>query len=354
MTRRKKAVLILSAVLLAALVLCTFLSQSVYQLMLPEVTLAKVSMTTVTRTAHTAGTMEALQQQVVRAGRDWTVLEVLAENGQSVSAGTPVLKVDARAFQVEEKQLLLERKTLENTSVWNKADRESKQTQLEILDLRLSLLRSELPEDGIVTAPADGVISGLTAVAGQTLRAGEQAFCLTPRNTKYRIRVTLPMDEGAEFRGGAKASAAVEVPTVDRVEKKLAMTTERMPCEILSSTLDAEGRWHYVLQPESIPDGVVAGQAAQVTLSNSSVTYNAVVPAEAVIDQMDGTYAVYVAETKEGLFGPELVVTKQPVTIEVTNGLQTAVTGAVYAGQEVVTSTTSPLSGGDSVRVDLS
>lgn len=354
MTKRKKVVFILAAVLLVALVLCTFLSQSVYQLMLPEVTLEKVSMTTVTKTAHAAGTMEALQQQVVRAGRSWTVLEVLAENGKSVPAGTPVLKVDARAFQAEEKQLMLERQALADTSVWNQKDRARKQTQLEILDLQLSQLRSGMPEDGIVTAPADGVISGLTVAVGETLQEGMQAFCLTPRNTKYQIRFTLPMDEGVEFRGGAEAYAAVDVLTVDRFEKKLAITTERMACEILSSTLDAEGQWHYVLQPESVPDGVVAGQAVQITLSNSSVTYNAVVPAEAVIDQMDGTYAVYVAETRDGLFGQELVVTKQQVTIEATNGLQTAVTGAVYASQDVVTSTTSPLSDGDNVRVDLS
>ena len=354
MSRRKRLILKLTGVLLLILLVCTFLSRSIYQLLLPEVTLGEVTRGSVVRKSYATGTLEATDQQIIRAETTWKVTEVLAENGTPVTAGTPVLRVDTTAFQIEEKQLLISRQEIENTEVWGSKAREQKEARLELYDLQLQELRNSIPSDGLVKADRSGTLSGLTVQAGETLLEGDVAFYLTPEDTNYEIQIVLEMEEGTEFRQGAAAYAAMDVLEADTIEGKEVVKTERVSCSIAETTLMESGEWTFVLIPEEIPEGVTAGQSVQVTLSSSSVTYNTVIPASAVISQPDGSYIVFVAETRAGLFGQELVATGIPVTIERTNGLSTAVTGNLYFPQQVVTSTTSPLKDGDSIKVSLS
>ena len=96
--KRKKLIVKLALGLLAVLLLCTFLSRTVNNLLLPEVTTALVEQTTVPRTTYAAGTLGIEGQQEVRAGKNWVVDEVLVEPGDKVREGDPLFTLELEDY----------------------------------------------------------------------------------------------------------------------------------------------------------------------------------------------------------------------------------------------------------------
>ena len=78
--------------------------------------------------------------------------------------------------------------------------------------------------------------------------------------------------------------------------------------------------------------------------------YHLCVPMSALRQDSQG-YFVYVMETTQTLMGIDKRVARRDVNIENTDGRYAAVSGALQSSDQVILSSSKPLSDGDSVRV---
>ena len=78
--------------------------------------------------------------------------------------------------------------------------------------------------------------------------------------------------------------------------------------------------------------------------------YDLCVPMSALRQDSDG-YFVYVMETTQTLMGTDKRIVRRDVYIENTDGPYAAVSGNISSNDQVILSSSKPLSDGDSVRV---
>ena len=93
------------------------------------------------------------------------------------------------------------------------------------------------------------------------------------------------------------------------------------------------------------------GQDVDVKLVKTTEYYDVLLPAFAVRTGRDGEEYVFVLRRKEGLFGTEYYAEQFAITIRERNELYAAVDGIFNMADQVVLSSSQPLSSGQKVRV---
>jgi len=103
---KKKTVARISIALAVVLLLCTFLSQTVYTLSLTDVTTVMQKMGIITHSDETIGHFDWDVNQV-KAASDWTITELFVADGDTVREGTPLFRVEARDSELAQAELIL-------------------------------------------------------------------------------------------------------------------------------------------------------------------------------------------------------------------------------------------------------
>lgn len=92
--RRKSIIKTVAIVFLAVLLVLTFFSQTIMNYSLPEVSAQYASAGTITTRVRASGTVEANQNYEVRSGSTRTIREVLIRQGDTVSVGDPLFRLE--------------------------------------------------------------------------------------------------------------------------------------------------------------------------------------------------------------------------------------------------------------------
>ncbi|MCR5263979.1 MAG: efflux RND transporter periplasmic adaptor subunit, partial [Clostridiales bacterium] len=92
--RRKSIIKTIAIVFLAVLLVLTFFSQTIMNYSLPEVSAQYASAGTITTRIRASGVVEANQNYEVRSGSTRTIREVLVRQGDTVSVGDTLFKLE--------------------------------------------------------------------------------------------------------------------------------------------------------------------------------------------------------------------------------------------------------------------
>lgn len=202
MEKYKKRIIRIAAVFFAVVLVCTFVSKSVYNASLPKVTVQKPKRTQLTHTASTIGVMEFTDAQEVLSGGTWKVEEVFVKPGSSVRVGDPLARINTDSFDLQLLQL---------------------EHQLSSIDRALASLQ----KNTVLQAPFSGVLCEVAALKdGDRVTKGTALARLQDRSA---LVVTLRFD--------AQAQEALVVGTVLDVEIEDA---ETVPGEVLYAHTDGE------------------------------------------------------------------------------------------------------------------
>ena len=239
------------------------------------------------------GTIEPAQTTPLSLQTTGRVVSVEVKNGQRVTAGQTIIKVDdtqaRNALQGAEAALQHAQDGYDRVAAVHQKGVVSDQKMVEIasqLQQAKSLYEAakQQLEECTLTAPCDGVVDGLEAVNGQTIIPGTK-LCTILDVSAYSVRFTVPENEIGSLadKGQVECAAVGAVLPITVTEKGITANAVTHTYEVVARI---NGR----------AEGLKAGMVAKVKVKGERLAISdIVIPAKCILLKPEG-HTVWVME----------------------------------------------------------
>ena len=372
--QRKKVIGKLSLLFLMAMIGLTFFSNTINNFTLPRVQTARPTNGALIKEIFGEGTVEVKSTREEYAESNLRVKEVMVEQGDRVSKGQPIIILDVNELksnyqdeQARYRQLQLslagareeqaqkqrdydnlkylfdnEAETAVNlqNAEKNLADAkrncEDIQLNLEIQARKVDTLAKQVANNGVCTAPMDGMITELNFAEGSMTNNSLPLFKLADLRQVFRLIV--PIDN--DLVDYVKPGDAVSVNILSLGDKKTEGKIDKI-VENSQHNGDEQDLWIDVSL-----EGLTGGEKGEIYLSKKTKPYATLVPNSAVYNDSSGSY-IFVLESRKGPLGTENYLQKVEVNVEDSDNEKSALTDMVMG--EVVMQSNKPVEDGDRV-----
>jgi len=279
-----------------------------------------------------------------------TVSSISPQVGQTVKAGQALAQIQSTALQsavmVAQQNLQQEQGTLAALQANQAAAAASvpytlQQQEIKVQQAEATLAHDQTLQAGLtVRSPADGVISGVQAVAGEPVSAGTPLLTIGDYS---KLLVTFPLDQlyVNQVKVGQTATVTATAATGKGFPGSLYLLAPEGNDVNGVATFQAE-----VQLPGPTPD-LRPGMAVDVSIVLGTAKGVPTVPLQALHSGKGGQDFVVVVGS-----GPKGVTTKDiPVTVGLQDTLDAQVTGSLSAGEQVLTSSLSALAKGGALNL---
>ena len=216
------------------------------------------------------------------------------------------------------------------------------------LDYQLDSLKKQrddiakLQENAVgasIEAPISGTITSVTVKAGDEAQPDTALVTMQPEGKGFTMSFSVTNDQAKRLSVGDKADlvnswrysdmditlASIKPDTTDPGQKKLL-------------TFDITG------------DEVTPGQSLNVSVGQKSANYDLIVPNSAIREDSNGKF-ILIVESKSSPLGNRYVATRVDVEVLASDDTQSAMSGALYGYEFVITTSTQPVEAGKLVRL---
>lgn len=190
-----------------------------------------------------------------------------------------------------------------------------------------------------IDAPISGTITSVTVKAGDEAQPDTALVTMQPEGKGFTMSFSVTNDQAKRLSVGDKADlvnswrysdmditlASIKPDTTDPGQKKLL-------------TFDITG------------DEVTPGQSLNVSVGQKSANYDLIVPNSAIREDSNGKF-ILIVESKSSPLGNRYVATRVDVEVLANDDTQSAVSGALYGYEFVITTSTQPVEAGKLVRL---
>ena len=191
---------------------------------------------------------------------------------------------------------------------------------------------------GTVTADIAGTVTSINAAAGKEVSALEPVAVLQPEGKGYTMSFSVTNEQAKRLSVGDVADL-VNSWRFDDVNVILASIkpdkTEPGKKKLL--TFDVTG-------------DVTAGQTLNVSVGQKSANYDLIVPNSAIREDNNGKF-VLIVESKSSPLGNRYVASRVDVEVLASDDTQSAISGALYGYEFVITTSNKPVEAGKLVRL---
>ena len=260
------------------------------------------------------------------------------------------LDLSIRNYQAE-----IEKKTAESISAEDKAtEKGNKITEIKESFDRIMGIQSEMDgverakkelekvqkdyAGGSIVADIDGVVTSINATSGKELTTGTEAVVIQPEGQQYTMSFTVTNDQAKKLSVGDKAEVINNWYYSD-VEVTLA--------KIMPDKTEPAQKKMLVF---NITGSINPGQTLNVSVGQKSADYDLIVPNSAIKEDGNGKF-VLVVDKKSGPLGNRYIARRVDVEILANDDTRTAISGALYNYEFVVTTATKPVEAGKQVRL---
>ena len=270
--------------------------------------------------------------------------KALTEKQNSKTNSTNSLTVQTQNWQTELDKRNIQLKAAQDTKAQLLKDIS---TELN-LDYQLDSLKKQrddiakLQENAVgasIEAPISGTITGVTVKAGDEAQPDTALVTMQPEGKGFTMSFSVTNDQAKRLSVGDKADlvnswrysdmditlASIKPDTTDPGQKKLL-------------TFDITG------------DEVTPGQSLNVSVGQKSANYDLIVPNSAIREDSNGKF-ILIVESKSSPLGNRYVATRVDVEVLASDDTQSAVSGALYGYEFVITTSTQPVEAGKLVRL---
>ncbi|SFG83466.1 Multidrug efflux pump subunit AcrA (membrane-fusion protein) [Desulfotomaculum arcticum] len=372
--QRKKLTGKLSLLFLMAMIGLTFFSNTINNFTLPRVQTARPTNGALIKEIFGEGTVEVKSTREEYADTNLRVKEVMVEQGDRVGKGQPIIILDVNELksnyqdeQARYRQLQLslagareeqaqkqrdydnlkylfdnEAETAVNlqNAEKNLADAkrncEDMQLNLEIQARKVDTLAQQLANNGVYTAPVDGMITELNFAEGSMTNNSLPLFKLADLRQGFRLIVPIDNDLVDYVKSGDTVSVNILSLGDKKTEGKIDKIVENS-----QHNGDEKDLWIDVSL-----EGLTGGEKGEIYLSKKTKPYATLVPNSAVYDDSSGSY-IFVLESRKGPLGTENYLQKVEVNVEDSDNEKSALTDMVMG--EVVMQSNKPVEDGDRV-----
>ena len=270
--------------------------------------------------------------------------KALADKQNSKENSTNSLTVQTQNWQTELDKRNIQLKAAQDTKAQLLKDIS---TELN-LDYQLDSLKKQrdeiakLQENAVgasIDAPISGTITSVTVKAGDEAQPDTALVTMQPEGKGFTMSFSVTNDQAKRLSVGDKADlvnswrysdmditlASIKPDTTDPGQKKLL-------------TFDITG------------DEVTPGQSLNVSVGQKSANYDLIVPNSAIREDSNGKF-ILIVESKSSPLGNRYVATRVDVEVLASDDTQSAVSGALYGYEFVITTSTQPVEAGKLVRL---
>ena len=270
--------------------------------------------------------------------------KALTEKQNSKTNSTNSLTVQTKNWQTELDKRNIQLKAAQDTKAQLLKDIS---TELN-LDYQLDSLKKQrddiakLQENAVgasIDAPISGTITSVTVKAGDEAQPDTALVTMQPEGKGFTMSFSVTNDQAKRLSVGDKADlvnswrysdmditlASIKPDTTDPGQKKLL-------------TFDITG------------DEVTPGQSLNVSVGQKSANYDLIVPNSAIREDSNGKF-ILIVESKSSPLGNRYVATRVDVEVLASDDTQSAVSGALYGYEFVITTSTQPVEAGKLVRL---
>lgn len=311
----------------------------------PPVHSALVNYAVVSRTQAASaitgtGTIASWQEAPVGAEvGGLTAVALLTDEGQTVTQGQPLLKMDdvllqaqlrqAQATATQNQKAYERSKTLAAQGYLSTAGLEQSEAAYETAQAALQTAQTQLSL-ATVRAPVSGIVVSRKAVLGQIVTAGSELFRIARDG---RIEMNMEVTEADLHRLSAGMAATVQSDSIGPVPGVIRIVTPQVDPTTRLGYARITVPWSSGLRPGMFATGHVdAGNADALIMPQGAVVY---------VQNAAGVYVV----------GPDSHVHLHKVTTGARIGDDVVVTGGVAEGDRVVTTGAGFLNEGDLVKL---
>lgn len=270
--------------------------------------------------------------------------KALADKQNSKENSTNSLTVQTQNWQTE-----LDKRNIQLKAAQDTKEQLLKDISTELnLDYQLDSLQKQrddiakLQENAVgasIEAPISGTITSVTVKAGDEAQSDTALVTMQPEGKGFTMSFSVTNDQAKRLSVGDKADlvnswrysdmditlASIKPDTTDPGQKKLL-------------TFDITG------------DEVTPGQSLNVSVGQKSANYDLIVPNSAIREDSNGKF-ILIVESKSSPLGNRYVATRVDVEVLASDDTQSAVSGALYGSEFVITTSTQPVEAGKLVRL---
>ena len=270
--------------------------------------------------------------------------KALADKQNSKENSTNSLTVQIQNWQTE-----LDKRNIQLKAAQDTKEQLLKDISTELnLDYQLDSLQKQRDEiadmqakavGAAIEAPISGTITSVTVKAGDEAQPDTALVTMQPEGKGFTMSFSVTNDQAKRLSVGDKADlvnswrysdmditlASIKPDTTDPGQKKLL-------------TFDITG------------DEVTPGQSLNVSVGQKSANYDLIVPNSAIREDSNGKF-ILIVESKSSPLGNRYVATRVDVEVLASDDTQSAVSGALYGYEFVITTSTQPVEAGKLVRL---
>lgn len=270
--------------------------------------------------------------------------KALADKQNSKENSTNSLTVQTQNWQTE-----LDKRNIQLKAAQDTKEQLLKDISTELnLDYQLDSLQKQrddiakLQENAVgasIEAPISGTITSVTVKAGDEAQPDTALVTMQPEGKGFTMSFSVTNDQAKRLSVGDKADlvnswrysdmditlASIKPDTTEPGQKKLL-------------TFDITG------------DEVTPGQSLNVSVGQKSANYDLIVPNSAIREDSNGKF-ILIVESKSSPLGNRYVATRVDVEVLASDDTQSAVSGALYGSEFVITTSTQPVEAGKLVRL---
>lgn len=270
--------------------------------------------------------------------------KALTEKQNSKTNTTNSLTVQTQNWQTE-----LDKRNIQLKAAQDTKEQLLKDISTELnLDYQLDSLKKQrddiakLQENAVgasIEAPISGTITSVTVKSGDEAQPDTALVTMQPEGKGFTMSFSVTNDQAKRLSVGDKADlvnswrysdmditlASIKPDTTDPGQKKLL-------------TFDITG------------DEVTPGQSLNVSVGQKSANYDLIVPNSAIREDSNGKF-ILIVESKSSPLGNRYVATRVDVEVLASDDTQSAVSGALYGYEFVITTSTQPVEAGKLVRL---
>ena len=270
--------------------------------------------------------------------------KALADKQNSKENSTNSLTVQTQNWQTE-----LDKRNIQLKAAQDTKEQLLKDISTELnLDYQLDSLQKQrddiakLQENAVgasIEAPISGTITSVTVKAGVEAQPDTALVTMQPEGKGFTMSFSVTNDQAKSLSVGDKADlvnswrysdmditlASIKPDTTDPGQKKLL-------------TFDITG------------DEVTPGQSLNVSVGQKSANYDLIVPNSAIREDSNGKF-ILIVESKSSPLGNRYVATRVDVEVLASDDTQSAVSGALYGSEFVITASTQTVEAGKLVRL---
>ena len=242
---------------------------------------------------------------------------------------------------IDKKKALTEKEEALNDYVKNTSDAIDLNTKYQaVADARKKVEDMEKEMAGSdVTAPISGTISEIYVTSGLDTPQDGIVLTMQPEGEGYSLSFSVTNEQARKVNVGEQASL-VNSWRYDDLQVILTkiMPDKNDPSQKKLLVFDVEG------------ENVIAGQSLNVSVGQKSANYDMIVPNSAIREDNNGKF-ILIVESKNSPLGNRYIATRVDVEVIASDDTKSAITGAVYGYEFVITTSTQPVKAGQYVRL---